>query len=201
VTNDWHAASLKIACGEAHFNLHIVNYVEVGSRSVWGNSILVINAFSFFRITHILNVTLEVDNFFPDDFIYKNIRLYDIESSDLLPHWNNTWKFINEARKSSGKCLVHCKMGISRSGATVVAYLMKEMQWQKSESLEFVKECRSIVHPNPSFLRQLDEYGGILSARLVCQLRSGGISAALTVMRSKIFEVLKGFFKRAMRIL
>ena len=118
-----------------------------------------------FSITHILNVTIEIANFFPDNFRYKSVRLYDLETSDLLPHWNHTWRFIDEARTSGGKCLVHCKMGISRSAATVCAYLMKERLWTKSRALDFIKSKRSIVSPNPSFHNQLVEYEGIVFAR------------------------------------
>ncbi|VDQ03678.1 unnamed protein product [Trichobilharzia regenti] len=50
------------------------------------------------NVTHILNVTREIDNFFPGDkFEYKNIRT---------------------------RCLVHCKMGISRSASTVSVYCL-----------------------------------------------------------------------------
>ena len=112
-------------------------------------------------------MTIEIDNFFPNDFHYKAVRLHDVEESNLLPHWNHTWKFIAEAKKSGGKCLVHCKMGISRSSATVCAYLMKERLWSKDKALDYVKSCRSIICPNPAFQKQLDEYEGIIFARCV----------------------------------
>ncbi|VDO00097.1 unnamed protein product [Rodentolepis nana] len=51
------------------------------------------------NVTHIVNVTREIDNFFPSDqFVYKNIRVYDDEKAQLLPFWDETFKFINEAR-------------------------------------------------------------------------------------------------------
>ncbi|VEL12781.1 unnamed protein product [Protopolystoma xenopodis] len=51
------------------------------------------------EVSHILNVTREVDNFFPaDGFSYKNIRVFDEEESQLLPYWEETHRFINEAR-------------------------------------------------------------------------------------------------------
>lgn len=115
-------------------------------------------------ITHILNITMEIDNFFPDNFVYKNVRLYDEETSDLLPEWNDTWKFIKRAHRSHGKCLVHCKMGISRSAATVAAFLMKENLWSMEKALTFIRERRGIIHPNKGFMRQLQEYEGILNA-------------------------------------
>lgn len=50
-------------------------------------------------VTHILNVTREVDNFFPGDkFEYKNIRVFDDEQSSLLPYFEDIHRFINEAK-------------------------------------------------------------------------------------------------------
>ena len=49
------------------------------------------------RIGYILNVTREIDNFYPGSFEYMNIRLYDVPQSELLKHWDNTYKFIKRA--------------------------------------------------------------------------------------------------------
>lgn len=56
-------------------------------------------------------------------------------------------------------------MGISRSAATVIAYAMKEYGWDLNKAFDYVKERRTITKPNPSFMRQLEEYQGILVAR------------------------------------
>ena len=52
----------------------------------------------FSSIGYILNVTREIANFFQGMFNYKNIRLYDKESSELLRHWDSTYRFIQRAR-------------------------------------------------------------------------------------------------------
>lgn len=115
-------------------------------------------------ITHILNVTREIDNFFPGEFKYKNIRVYDEESTDLLRYFDDTFKFISQATKDKGKVLVHCKMGISRSATIVISYLMKELKKDLKSALEHAKQRRSIVNPNKSFLKQLEVFEGILGA-------------------------------------
>uniref|UniRef100_A0AAQ5XPX8 protein-serine/threonine phosphatase n=1 Tax=Amphiprion ocellaris TaxID=80972 RepID=A0AAQ5XPX8_AMPOC len=115
-------------------------------------------------VQYILNVTREIDNFFPGVFEYHNIRVYDEEATDLLAYWNDTYKFISRAKKAGSKCLVHCKMGISRSAATVIAYAMKEYGWDLKKAFDYVKERRTVTKPNPSFMRQLEEYQGILLA-------------------------------------
>uniref|UniRef100_A0A8C5DB99 protein-serine/threonine phosphatase n=1 Tax=Gouania willdenowi TaxID=441366 RepID=A0A8C5DB99_GOUWI len=116
------------------------------------------------NVGYILNVTREIDNFFPESFTYMNIRVYDVEATDLLPHWTDTYKFINTARKSGQAVLVHCKMGVSRSGSTVIAYAMKQQRWPLDVALAYVRDRRSIVNPNEGFMKQLQTYNGILTA-------------------------------------
>ncbi|KAM8976343.1 protein phosphatase Slingshot homolog 2 [Pelodytes ibericus] len=115
-------------------------------------------------VRYILNVTREIDNFFPGVFEYHNIRVYDEEGTDLLAYWNDTYKFISKAKKHGAKCLVHCKMGVSRSASTVIAYAMKEYGWNLDRAFDYVKERRTVTKPNPSFMKQLEEYQGILLA-------------------------------------
>uniref|UniRef100_A0A8B9CWT3 protein-serine/threonine phosphatase n=1 Tax=Anser brachyrhynchus TaxID=132585 RepID=A0A8B9CWT3_9AVES len=116
------------------------------------------------RITHILNVAREIDNFFPALFTYMNVRVYDEEAAELLPHWNDTFLFLSDVKARGGRALVHCRMGLSRSAATVLAYAMKEFGWPLERALRHVRRCRPGVLPNPGFMRQLDFYQGILSA-------------------------------------
>ncbi|XP_034284785.1 protein phosphatase Slingshot homolog 1 isoform X1 [Pantherophis guttatus] len=133
-------------------------------------------------VDYILNVTREIDNFFPGLFAYHNIRVYDEETTDLLAHWNEAYHFINKARKNHSKCLVHCKMGVSRSASTVIAYAMKEFGWSLEKAYNYVKQKRSIARPNAGFMRQLLEYQGILDAskqrhnKLWKQQAGGGFS-------------------------
>ncbi|XP_021501727.1 protein phosphatase Slingshot homolog 1 isoform X1 [Meriones unguiculatus] len=115
-------------------------------------------------VDYILNVTREIDNFFPGLFAYHNIRVYDEETTDLLAHWNEAYHFINKAKRNRSKCLVHCKMGVSRSASTVIAYAMKEFGWPLERAYNYVKQRRSITRPNAGFMRQLSEYEGILDA-------------------------------------
>lgn len=68
-------------------------------------------------------------------------------------------------RAQGTRVLVHCKMGVSRSAATVIAYAMKQYGWSLEQALRHVQELRPIARPNPGFLRQLQTYQGILTAR------------------------------------
>ena len=64
-----------------------------------------------------------------------------------------------------GKTLVHCIMGISRSVAVCVAYLMRYRgiigkcdKIGAEEAVQYVKERRKYAGPNRGFMAQLLEY-------------------------------------------
>ncbi|XP_055331062.1 protein phosphatase Slingshot homolog 1-like [Paramacrobiotus metropolitanus] len=112
----------------------------------------------------VLNVTTEINNFFPNLFHYQNIRVNDTEEEDMLQHWERAFRYIADAKKEGKKVLVHCKMGVSRSASVVIAYAMKANDWDLEKAMQFVKERRSCVQPNPGFMKQLEVYQGILEA-------------------------------------
>jgi protein phosphatase slingshot len=55
-------------------------------------------------------------------------------------------------------------MGVSRSASVVIAYAMKAYNWDFKEAFEYVKQKRSCIKPNSSFIGQLETYQGILDA-------------------------------------
>ncbi|KAF5904388.1 protein phosphatase Slingshot 2-like isoform X2, partial [Clarias magur] len=149
-----------VILGQMDSPTEIFDHVYLGSE--WNASNL--DELQSSGVRYILNVTREIDNFFPGIFEYHNIRVYDEEATNLLEYWNDTYKFISKAKKAGVKCLVHCKMGVSRSASTVIAYAMKEYGWGLDQAFEHVKERRAVTKPNPSFMKQLEEYQGILLA-------------------------------------
>ncbi|XP_057207553.1 protein phosphatase Slingshot homolog 2 isoform X2 [Triplophysa rosa] len=149
-----------VILGQMDSPTEIFDHVYLGSE--WNASNL--DELQSSGVRYILNVTREIDNFFPGLFEYRNIRVYDEEATNLLENWNDTYKFISKAKKAGVKCLVHCKMGVSRSASTVIAYAMKEYGWDLERAFDHVKERRTVTKPNPSFMKQLEEYQGILLA-------------------------------------
>jgi hypothetical protein len=72
-------------------------------------------------ITHIINCSKELPCHFPDDFEYLWLALEDPDPRFVveIPQF---CAFIDAARRS-GKVLVHCTGGVSRSPAVILAYL------------------------------------------------------------------------------
>ncbi|XP_033732620.1 dual specificity protein phosphatase 12-like [Pecten maximus] len=106
-------------------------------------------------ITHILTVNNSpLPKSVSEQFKYKFIHGFDLEFTDLLNYFEECIKFIDEGIRY-GSVLVHCLAGCSRSATMVIAYLMKKKQMGYGEALGFVRQRRSIVHPNEGFKDQL----------------------------------------------
>jgi len=65
---------------------------------------------------------------------------------------------LHPVRPKPPRVLVHCFRGSSRSGAVVIAYVMRRRRMTFVEALRFVQSRRSIVNPNPGFVQQLLQY-------------------------------------------
>lgn len=89
---------------------------------------------------------------------YETIDVDDDPSESLRPHWERAFEFIDGAKASNTNILLHCVSGISRSGATMVAYVMKTRNLSFEAALALVRLKRPVVSPNGGFQRQLREY-------------------------------------------
>eukprot|EP00611_Tribonema_gayanum_P020746 TRINITY_DN3856_c0_g1_i2.p2 TRINITY_DN3856_c0_g1~~TRINITY_DN3856_c0_g1_i2.p2 ORF type:complete len:155 (-),score=54.06 TRINITY_DN3856_c0_g1_i2:381-845(-) len=105
-------------------------------------------------ITHVLTTT-GVPPRFPDDFKYHVIALSD-GGGPLTGELEGCLAFIDEARKGGdGGVLVHCGGGAGRSGAVVVAAVMKEKGITADEALALVQKYRPMANPRESHMAQL----------------------------------------------
>ncbi|TFK18206.1 phosphatases II, partial [Coprinopsis marcescibilis] len=107
-------------------------------------------------ITHVLSIG-STPSPKVDGVVYRRLGLKDDGSASLELTVNTAAEIIKEALKGSGRVLVHCSAGISRSPTVVTAYLMKEKGMGLKEALGVVVRARPQVSPNSGFLRQLKD--------------------------------------------
>ncbi|KAK3548576.1 hypothetical protein QTP70_014502 [Hemibagrus guttatus] len=110
-------------------------------------------------ITYVLNAS----NTCPKpDFISENhflrIPINDSYCEKLLPWLEKTNEFIDKAKLSNCRVIVHCLAGISRSATIAIAYIMKTMGLSSDDAYRFVKDRRPSISPNFNFLGQLLEF-------------------------------------------
>merc|ERR1712187_958711 len=54
----------------------------------------------------------------------QQLHMHDNASEQLAQHLPRALAFLDEAKASGGKCVVHCTAGMSRSPTVVLAYLI-----------------------------------------------------------------------------
>ncbi|KAF8344509.1 protein-tyrosine phosphatase-like protein [Amanita rubescens] len=110
-------------------------------------------------ITHVLSVGVNPSRKF-EGVIYHRISLSDSVDSSISKVVDAACEIIDEAiasKKGTGKILVHCQAGISRSPTIVAAYLMTRKRMTLKASLGKIVCVRPQILPNMGFLQQLKE--------------------------------------------
>ncbi|XP_007903002.2 LOW QUALITY PROTEIN: dual specificity protein phosphatase 8-like [Callorhinchus milii] len=110
-------------------------------------------------ITYVLNASNSCPkpDFIPDSH-FMRIPVNDNYCEKLLPWLDESVEFIDKAKVSSCRVLVHCLAGISRSATVAIAYIMKTMGLSSDDAYRFVKDRRPSISPNFNFMGQLLEY-------------------------------------------
>jgi hypothetical protein len=93
-----------------------------------------------------------------DEHHFLRIPIKDSYAAKLLPHLDRAFDFIEDARETNQKVLVHCLAGISRSATLAIAYVMRSRHLASDEAYRFVKARRPSISPNFNFMGQLLEY-------------------------------------------
>lgn len=106
-------------------------------------------------ISSVMNVSSDVENFHPDAFQYVNFVLPDEETADISKFFADAFAHLDQVHKASGRVLVHCHQGVSRSATVVFAYLIHTRGWTLKQTYDHVKSRRKQVFPNIGFWKQL----------------------------------------------
>ena len=132
---------------------HVIDNIYIGNS---------LNASNYYElednnITHVVNVSEEISNYFPDDIKYMRIPVSDTNDASLERYFPDALKFIGNVDPFSGgeNVLVHCFMGSSRSATIVVLYLMRNHDMTFSEAYTYLKSRRPVVNMNITFADEL----------------------------------------------
>ena len=125
------------------------------------------------KITHIAAVGAEFEDDNLAGFVYWKRNLHDTESqaAAMGSAMHDGAKFIHQAIEGSGRVLVHCAAGISRSSTLVLAYFLLHRKQSLHDAFREVIGRRRVVWPNDGFM------GTLIS--LEKTLRGGEASIAL----------------------
>ena len=111
------------------------------------------------KINYILNCASDCYNYnLPKSVKELHLLVKDLEDFDIIKFFEKGNEFINKCKLMGGTCLVHCKLGISRSATFVIAYLIKHEKLTADEAFDFVKKKRISIRPNNGFMKQLHIY-------------------------------------------
>lgn len=125
---------------------HIIDNIYLGSAHNAGNYKLLKDM----KIDIIINITKEISNYYPSEFIYKKYDVNDNDVDDISGYLDDIYNFM-KANKNKN-ILVHCYMGASRSVTAVVYYLVKEKGMTVEKALEYVRGVRVSINPNERFI-------------------------------------------------
>ena len=106
-------------------------------------------------ITHVLGL-LDSFRFYDqyDGIEYMLIELPDYYNQNILQYLPQALGFIAKGLRT-GKVLVHCAAGVSRSASIVVAYTMVKHSLTFTEAATQVRSKRSCIWPNEGFQKQI----------------------------------------------
>ncbi|KAL2100013.1 hypothetical protein ACEWY4_004407 [Coilia grayii] len=129
-------------------------------------------------ISALLNVSSNCPNHFEGIYQYKCIPVEDNHKEDISSWFIEAIEFIDSVKDSNGRVLVHCQAGISRSATICLAYLMMKKRVRLEEAFEFVKQRRSIISPNFSFMGQLLQFESqVLATSCAAEAASPGATS------------------------
>ena len=108
------------------------------------------------NIRLIVNCSTHIENFFPSDFVYYNIKINDTPEEQFGVRLCDAARFIFDFISSNeGNVFIHCHAGISRSSTVTLTFMMVHMGKSLKMGFHNLKERRPIANPNPGFWQEL----------------------------------------------
>lgn len=108
------------------------------------------------NIKYIVNVSSEITNYFPDDFVYYRINIRDDNTESIQKYFNDSYVHIDRfLEENNGAVLIHCYMGASRSATIVANYVSTKSGKDITVVLNDLIKKRPIVNPTRQLVKDL----------------------------------------------
>jgi predicted protein tyrosine phosphatase len=142
-------------CSEA--SLVHESWLYVGSSSSARSAAFLAEAKVGWLLNCADDVELDIGTFANRRIEYLRVPLQDTTRGRITPHLAEAHAFMARAQADPEHraLLVHCSAGVSRSGALVIAYLMRSQRRTLLDCLTQVRRRRLFVYPNKRFLLEL----------------------------------------------
>mmetsp|Transcript_68708 Transcript_68708/g.130938 ORF Transcript_68708/g.130938 Transcript_68708/m.130938 type:complete len:214 (-) Transcript_68708:52-693(-) len=95
---------------------------------------------------------------FHQDLEYYRVDVEDVSREPIELFWPEALEFIHDHVLRGEPVLVHCRAGVSRSAATVIAYLMAYGDYSLHDAFFHARKCRPMVTPNLGFMEKLCDF-------------------------------------------
>ena len=136
IDNDWKLTKIINFFNEL---IHIIDNIYIGNAYNAANY----QSLENLNIKLIVNVTKEIQNYFPENFDYYNIEILDSNKESLKTKFTDVIEHINTKKLTENdNILVHCYMGCSRSAAVIAAYILNK-DYNLDETIELLKEKKN----------------------------------------------------------
>ncbi|KAJ6249650.1 dual-specificity protein phosphatase sdp1-related [Anaeramoeba flamelloides] len=151
---NYHGTKQIVKC--KHPSEVVPDFLWLGSLRTANNE----NILKILKIKRIINLAIEVEEEKSLDLdLYSKLGIEHLSipfddqvNIDIIKIVDQVADLING---NDSKILVHCRLGISRSSAVIIYYLMKYHNLSYQQAYEWVKYCRSLIDPNTGFVNQL----------------------------------------------
>lgn len=137
----------------------LLDHVYIGSQSN-AESLRLLRQL---RISHVLNCAgykgpRPVPNASPYEGLgidYYEFQAEDTDTYDICRHFPEAFRYLDHAKRQGGTVLVHCALGINRSAAVCLGYMMTHSKIPLLRATRILKDKRRIALANRAFQRQL----------------------------------------------
>lgn len=136
----------------------VSNPTEVYPRLFLGSAC---NAASFhtlvdLKIKYIINVSVEISNYYPKYFTYYQIPIRDDNTESIRQYFTSSAEKIDSfLSNNDGNILIHCYMGASRSATIMANYISIKTNDDITTILDNLKQQRPVVNLTQQFVSDL----------------------------------------------